>query len=69
MTQTAQETEARATKRTEFIATGKRKNSIARVRLAQGGFKPGIVFLRLALHGSFPQLRVHNDKNTSPMFE
>jgi len=37
MTQTAQETEARATKRTEFIATGKRKNSIARVRLAPGG--------------------------------
>jgi len=36
MKETAQETQARAKKRTEFIATGKRKTSIARVRLMPG---------------------------------
>jgi len=37
MTQTAQETTNKTSKGTEFCATGKRKNSIARVRLTPGG--------------------------------
>lgn len=37
MKETAQETQGHAKKRTEFIATGKRKTSIARVRLSPGG--------------------------------
>ena len=36
MKETTQETQARAKKRTEFIATGKRKTSIARVKLMPG---------------------------------
>lgn len=37
MKDTAQETQGRAKKHTEFVATGKRKTSIARVRLSPGG--------------------------------
>ncbi|MBN1283110.1 MAG: 30S ribosomal protein S9 [Proteobacteria bacterium] len=36
MKETSQETQGRSKKRTEFQATGKRKTSIARVRLAPG---------------------------------